>query len=61
MITVQQAEKLLQGDYSFESLSFSMMLMSPQETTKLIETGKVLHIAAAYQLVNQTLTYVTVE
>jgi len=27
MITVQQVEKLLKGDYSFESLSFSMMLM----------------------------------
>jgi len=27
MITAQQAEKLLKGDYSFESLSFSMMLM----------------------------------
>jgi len=27
MITAQQAEKLLKGDYTFESLSFSMMLM----------------------------------
>jgi len=27
MITVQQAEKLLKGDYTFESLSFSMMIM----------------------------------
>ncbi len=27
MITVQQVEKLLKNDYSFESLSFSMMLM----------------------------------
>jgi len=27
MITIQQAEKLLKEDYSFESLSFSMMLM----------------------------------
>ena len=27
MITTQQAEKLLKNDYSFESLSFSMMLM----------------------------------
>jgi len=27
MITTQQAEKLLKGDYSFEYLSFSMMIM----------------------------------
>jgi len=27
MITTEQAEKLLKGDYAFESLSFSMMLM----------------------------------
>jgi len=27
MITIQQAEKLLKGDYTFESLSFSMMIM----------------------------------